>query len=673
MNIIFAALLNGASLSALVTLAVWVGLRLTPRCALNAATRYGVWWATLAATVFLPLLYLPPDLWHRTLRAERRASAALGLAPPVSVALSDTPRHPAAGDGLAARGPLVHAVRWFPVKIAPGVWTRGVLIAWALSATLMLIRLLASCVLLWRRKMRAIDAPPHWAARVEDWTALCRCSRLSVRLAVSSEITTPMVAGLGRPTILIPARLMAELDVDEIGQIGLHEIAHLARGDDYALIVQRIVEAVFALHPAVRWIGRTLDLEREIACDDFVLNATGQARPYAACLVKVVELTGGVRGSLTAAAVAEGNSHLSRRVDMLLDGARHTGTRVLRFRLAAVAAAIAALIALMAQAPVLLAFAPPPALAAVQSPRVPDPPAEASPRVPAPPAPQPARVDGPPSPAVQTEIPSVQIAVTVQDPQNRYVTGLGPENFRVTEDGTPQKIASVSSQTVPMSIGILLDVSGSMQAKLPEAQRAIAEFLDMAAPASQIFLITYNQSAVITEGFTTDVRELKNRIDLVQPRGGTALREAILLALQQMQNAPNPARALLIVSDGGPDNSSSPSANDVKDAVSAANVPIFAISFPTLITRDVSRGIEYLNQIAELTGAQHFVPRDGGPLPAAAAAIALHNLYTIEYHSTNAARDGKYRKLRVEVLPPAGTPQLTVTYPPGYYATAAGH
>ena len=82
-------------------------------------------------------------------------------------------------------------------------------------------------------------------------------------------------AGLRHPAILIPAALLAELHDDELDQIGLHETAHLARHDDFALIAQRAIEAMFAVHPVVRWIARRIDLEREIACDDFVLNATG--------------------------------------------------------------------------------------------------------------------------------------------------------------------------------------------------------------------------------------------------------------------------------------------------------------------------------------------------------------------------------------------------------------
>ena len=137
------------------------------------------------------------------------------------------------------------------------------------------------------------------------------------RIGISADIASPMAAGLFRPAILLPERLLAELDDEELDQIRMHETAHLLRRDDIDLLIQRSLEALFALHPVVRWITRRIDLEREIACDDFVVEQTGQARPYASCLTRVVEIAGGVRSSLVAAAATEERSHLARRIEML--------------------------------------------------------------------------------------------------------------------------------------------------------------------------------------------------------------------------------------------------------------------------------------------------------------------------------------------------------------------
>ena len=104
---------------------------------------------------------------------------------------------------------------------------------------------------------------------------------------------------------MFPARLLDELDPRELEQIGIHEAAHLLRNDDYALLLQRILEALFALHPVVRWISRRIDLEREIACDDFVIASTNNPQPYAACLARVVQLTGGIRATPIATSAAD--------------------------------------------------------------------------------------------------------------------------------------------------------------------------------------------------------------------------------------------------------------------------------------------------------------------------------------------------------------------------------
>jgi uncharacterized protein (TIGR03435 family) len=227
---------------------------------------------------------------------------------------------------------------------------------WLIVGAIMLIRLAASWILLGRFCARASDPPEALRTRAAHWLALCGSKRRNVRVVCSTETAIPAAVGPLRPAIVIPARLLNELDENALDQIGLHEAAHLARRDDYALAVQRILEALFAPHPVVRWIARRIDLEREIACDDFVLAAKGQSKSYAWCLTRMAELTVGASPSPAAAAAT---SNLARRVDMLLDKTRHTGTRVLRARLAVVIAALAALVWVAGRSPSLLAFAAP--------------------------------------------------------------------------------------------------------------------------------------------------------------------------------------------------------------------------------------------------------------------------------------------------------------------------
>ena len=176
-----------------------------------------------------------------------------------------------------------------------------------------------------------------------------------------------MLAGLRRPAILIPERLFTELTEEELTQIGLHEAAHLARRDDYALLAARVIEAVLPFHPVVRWIVRQIDLERELACDDFVLDSMVVPRSYAACLLHVVELCSGARASWAATGVTGDRSQLTKRVDRLLDRNRGPATHTRKARLFTAIGVVAALAYLAGRAPRAIALANPPA--AVQLPQ----------------------------------------------------------------------------------------------------------------------------------------------------------------------------------------------------------------------------------------------------------------------------------------------------------------
>ncbi len=172
---------------------------------------------------------------------------------------------------------------------------------------------------------------------LERWLALCGSRRKNIQLKISPVISCPIAVGPFRPAILVPPAFFQDLSDSEIDQAGLHEMAHLARRDDYALLLQRVIEALLPWHPAVRWITRQIDLEREIACDDFVVERLHQPRSYASCLTHLAELASRQRPSLLAAGAITEGSHLTHRVELLLDRTRHTGTRLLRFRLAGVA------------------------------------------------------------------------------------------------------------------------------------------------------------------------------------------------------------------------------------------------------------------------------------------------------------------------------------------------
>lgn len=139
-----------------------------------------------------------------------------------------------------------------------------------------------------------------------------------------------MAVGLWRPAVLLPERMVGLLDREEVTQVGLHELAHLRRLDDWSRLFQELVRVVWWPLPMVWWIGRQLDLEREIACDDWVVAQTGQRRAYARCLTRLVELSLWGRDRALAVGAAAGKSQIAVRVGLLLDRARVQNPRLSR-------------------------------------------------------------------------------------------------------------------------------------------------------------------------------------------------------------------------------------------------------------------------------------------------------------------------------------------------------
>jgi len=296
---------------------------------------------------------------------------------------------------------------------------------------------------------------------------------------------------------------------------------------------------------------------------------------------------------------------------------------------------------------------------------------------------------GPVQPPKQSEEPKIKpgegikidvnlalVNVTVTDPLNRLVTGLERENFRVFEDGTEQEVVNMSSEDVPVSIGLIFDMSGSMSDKVDKARQAAVQFMRTANPLDQFFLVSFNDRAELTSGFTSSVEELQNRMMFTASRGRTALLDAVYLGLSQMRGAHNAKRALLIISDGG-DNHSRYSENDVRNFLKEADCQLYAIGIYDEIgirsrTNEELNGPSLLSEMTEMTGGRTFPVGNIGELPDIAAKIGmeLRNQYVLGYKPSNAERNGAWRKIKVKMRPPKGLPPLNVYAKTGYYAPA---
>jgi Ca-activated chloride channel homolog len=277
---------------------------------------------------------------------------------------------------------------------------------------------------------------------------------------------------------------------------------------------------------------------------------------------------------------------------------------------------------------------------------------------------------------IKVDVNLALVNVTVTDPLNRLVTGLEKENFRVFEDGTEQEVVTMSSEDVPISIGLIFDMSGSMSDKVDKARQAAVQFMRTANPLDQFFLVSFNDRAELTSGFTTSVEELQNRMMFTASRGRTALLDAVYLGLSQMRGARNAKRALLIISDGG-DNHSRYSENDVRNFLKEADCQLYAIGIYDDIgirsrSSEELNGPSLLSEMTEMTGGRTFPVGNIGELPDIAAKIGmeLRNQYVLGYKPSNAKHDGTWRKIKVKLRPPRGLPPLTVYAKTGYYAPA---
>ena len=153
-------------------------------------------------------------------------------------------------------------------------------------------------------------------------------------------------------------------------------------------------------------------------------------------------------------------------------------------------------------------------------------------------------------PRFTVEVPTVLVRVTVTDPLNRYVVGLEKQHFKLYEDKVEQTISHFSNDKAPISVGIILDTSGSMGDNILSARTSVARFLDQGDPSDEYFLVGFNERSTLLQDFTSESDSLRNDISVTTPKGRTALFDAIYLGLEKMGQARNDKKALIVITDG---------------------------------------------------------------------------------------------------------------------------
>jgi len=278
-----------------------------------------------------------------------------------------------------------------------------------------------------------------------------------------------------------------------------------------------------------------------------------------------------------------------------------------------------------------------------------------------------------PGGSVHVDVDLALVNVSVTDAHDRPVTLLERDSFRVFEDNIEQEVVNFSSEDVPVSIGVIFDLSGSMAKNLSYAKEAAVQFFKTANSQDEGFLIGFGTHAELFSPFTSNIEELQNRLGMAPAGGSTALLDGLYLGISEMRDARNAKRAILIISDGG-DNHSRYSEDDIKRLVKEADIQIYAIGIfesayhrPTLTERN---GPLLLNELTELTGGRVFTVRNPKELSEIAAKIGteLHSQYILGYQPSNKTRDARWRKIAVKVRSRNNLQHLSVHAKKGYYA-----
>ncbi len=266
----------------------------------------------------------------------------------------------------------------------------------------------------------------------------------------------------------------------------------------------------------------------------------------------------------------------------------------------------------------------------------------------------------------------VRLNATVLDSSGRSVQTLDKDAFHVYEDGVPQTILAFRHEDLPVSIGLLIDSSGSMYDKRPAVDKASLDFVKLSNPQDEEFLVDFSWQPYIDQDFTNDINKLREGLSYVKSSGGTALYDALVASADYLaKNAKHPKQVLLVVTDGE-DNASSATLEQTIRRIQDLDGPvIYCVGLlfgQDIDKREARHARSVLEALSEQTGGVAYFPKSVNDVDAIAAEVAndIRTQYMISYHSTKSPSLGGYREVHVEAHE-KGYGRLTVRTRTGYY------
>jgi Ca-activated chloride channel family protein len=272
---------------------------------------------------------------------------------------------------------------------------------------------------------------------------------------------------------------------------------------------------------------------------------------------------------------------------------------------------------------------------------------------------------------IRKQVQEVVIHATVMDKNKRLVTTLDRGAFKVFEDGKPQTITSFRHEDTPVALGIVIDNSGSMREKREKVNRATLNLVRASNRQDEVFVVNFNDVYYLDQDFTSDIGKLKEALEKIESRGGTALYDALVASADQLTHSQLQKKILFAVTDGE-DTASSQSLEKAVERLQGENGPaVYAVG--VLGDDKPRRARRALETIAERTGGIAFLPKTADEVDEISGTVAhdIRNQYTIGYKPSNPLTDGGFRRIKVEALA-SGYKDLKVRTRSGYYAGVDG-
>jgi Ca-activated chloride channel homolog len=241
----------------------------------------------------------------------------------------------------------------------------------------------------------------------------------------------------------------------------------------------------------------------------------------------------------------------------------------------------------------------------------------------------------------------VQLTATVTDAQGRFVKGLGRQEFRVKEDGTPQRLTSFVGENIPLELVVAIDVSDSMTEAMPTLKASVKAFLTALRPTDQVTLLAFNDNIFTLARRSTDPAVRLKAVDRLAPWGGTALYDAMLTGLNAVGKQPG-RRALVVFTDGEDQNSAA-TIKRVESRLETSDATIYTIGLGKSVKDRGLAGL--LDHLAAMSGGRAFLVDKAAELSRVFGDIVeeLSNQYLLSYASSNDKRDGTWRKISVDL------------------------